>query len=151
MPVRTLLRLCGRTVVQASDNHALSRKFKSTGHAGADQIDSHRSAVQLDGRLVRATRVELELLTLVAGTGDQAAELGFHCASVRVVWQCCPASAGTEAEQSAALYGPWRLAGLLNVNELQEGQLWSSLDVLPELPALLGLDMRKRGWRLAAA
>ena len=53
-------------MVQASDDHALSRQFKSTRHARADQIGSHRSAVQLDGRLVRATRVQLELLVPVA-------------------------------------------------------------------------------------
>ncbi len=52
-------------MVQASDDHALSRQFKSTRHARADQTGSHRSAVQLDGRLVRATRVQLELLALL--------------------------------------------------------------------------------------
>jgi hypothetical protein len=56
-----------RIMVQASDTHALSRQFKSTGHARADQIGCHRSAVQLDGGLVRATRVELELLVPVVG------------------------------------------------------------------------------------
>ena len=67
MSVRAVFRFCSPTVVQESDDDALSSQFMSTRKARADQIDSHRSAVQLDGRLVRAARVELELFALVAG------------------------------------------------------------------------------------
>jgi hypothetical protein len=87
--VRTdIAQACVRTVVQASDNHALSRQFKSTGHARADQIGSHDSAVQLNGRSERTTRVELELLTPVVVPAIMPLSWGFRCALVLNVWRC---------------------------------------------------------------
>jgi alkanesulfonate monooxygenase SsuD/methylene tetrahydromethanopterin reductase-like flavin-dependent oxidoreductase (luciferase family) len=38
MSVRGIAQACARTVVQASDNHAMSRQFKPTRHARADQL-----------------------------------------------------------------------------------------------------------------
>jgi hypothetical protein len=75
MSVR-IAQVCTRIVVQTSDNRALNRKFKSTGHARADQLAHECGTTRRSARASYTSRART--FGPGAGTCGYAAELGFY-------------------------------------------------------------------------